>query len=434
MPIPRLALAAALLALAPQTFRYKFDASSDLADFEVVSGSWSLSAGFLWCASKGERDELAWRRDLAPSGSVELELVGPGRAALALRAGKSETRVRVERRSGELLKAAVESDGKTAIERSFEAPATGGIGIAVAWTPEQIVLRVGDDEPLKVARPAAAAPFEKLSLLALKSQLKVDELRVEREAAATPEGAAAPTEDERIALDRAAALARGGDPDAAFEALVKALPAQRTDGPSAFPEPVALLLQELGARREPLRARSPLKEWIAANPVAARDGSATLVLPLRHGWSVNAPEIRQVDGVVATLACKAPEVAVEVYRYDQKREYWFGRDPKSVKTSGGGGPTLGRARAEDLADQHANASFTRPFAKSRVPLGGATAYEHELAWPDPDDATRTRAVRELFVLHRGDTWRLTIAGTSPALEQAKSDVEWLLATFRFAAD
>jgi hypothetical protein len=426
-----------------ETLRYKFDAASELDDFDAIAGSWTISTGNLWCTSKGAREELRWRRDLSAAGSASVKLVGAGRVALALSTGKAdspqELLVRLDR--GE-QRIAVECGGKVLLERPFEPPASGPIALAVDWTLDHVLVRVGDDEPLRADRPACDAPFARLALLSMKSQPRFDDLVVVRETPAprpeTAPGEGPPPlgEDQRIAIERASKRIEAGDLDAAFELVAKSLPPAATgnDGaPAPLPEPVVVILERLGTLKPALKAKPPLKERVAAATIAAKDGSATLVLPLRAGWSATTPEIRRIDGPVFTLKCDAPKLEVEVYRYDQKLKYWFGRDPKIVYSTGGGGPTLGRARADDEKDQHPQSTLTRPFEKSKVELGGPT-YEYELAWPDPEDPGRTRALRELFTLHRGDTWRVTITGSPLDLDLARDDVEWLLSGFELAKD
>ena len=45
--------------VASDRFAYEFSSRSDLADFTVVEGSWTVSGGTLACMSKGSRDEVA---------------------------------------------------------------------------------------------------------------------------------------------------------------------------------------------------------------------------------------------------------------------------------------------------------------------------------------------------------------------------------------
>jgi len=428
------ALAAALLlatARDGESFRYRFDSRDELDDFEVVAGAWSVSTGSLWCTSKGAREELRWRRDLTPSGTARLRMAGAGSVAIALGAGRRETLVRLDRAAARV---AVEFDGEAALERPFEAPAAGALRLAVAWNGDQVEVTVGEDEPLRVARPPDSPPFTRLALLAFRSQPRFEELEVAREVPRGRAGAGASQipEEQRIAVELATRRFDEGDAAGAFDLLAKSLPAGGNGQPPALSEPAVLLLQKLGAVRAELRAKEPLRSRAAAATVAAKDGSATLVSPLRAGWSVQAHEIVRTDGPVFTLAFTEPALAVEVQRYDQKLKYWFGRDPRIVYCSGGGGPTLGRARADEQQEFHAKAVFTRPFGKRALEISGTATYEFELAWPDPADPARTIALREHFLLHRGDTWRISIRGSPLAFKLAQSDLDWLLATFRLA--
>src|SRR5262249_58128123 len=126
-----------------------------------------------------------------------------------------------------------------------------------------------------------------------------------------------------------------------------------------------------------------------------------------------------------------PAWTLEFVRYDGKLKYWFGRDPKLVYCSGGGGPTLARARADEQKEFAPKSEWKRDVAKAKQPLDGEAAYAYELVAPDPAHEGAQRELRETFALYRGDTWRVTIAGDPLALELAADDLAFLLATFRF---
>jgi hypothetical protein len=430
-----------------ESFTYAFASDKELADFQVVSGRWSVSTGQLWCTTNDARAELAWRRALSADGSVQVTLAGAGRVAIALRAGEKETLVRVDRAA---RKVAVECDGKPIVERLFEAAAGTPMALAVRFTARRLDVRVGDDEAIEVARPDAGAPFEKLALLSFQSQPRFDDLVVHRDALrpaggpATDVDAVPMDEELRIAVERATERLDQGDVDAAFDTIAKALPRPADDKdhakPKAAPEPAAAhwpdavlaLLQQIGARKPALVAREPLASAAAGATVAAKDGSAKLTLPLRRGWKADTPDVVRTDATLFVVHGPSG-LTVTAQRYDQKLTYWFGRDPKLVYTKGGGGPTLGKARADEQKELHAKSEFVRAFDASRQSLGGETTFDYELAWSDPQDATKATTLREYFALRRGDTWRLSIEGASNDVRLASGDLDWIVANFRFAS-
>jgi len=411
---------------------WRFDSEKELADFETLAGTWTLSAGSLWCTTKGAREELRLRRPLNARGSATLTLFGGGRVALLLKAGAQETLVRVDRGEGRI---AVEADGAPLAERPFEAKATGLLPFKVAWELDQLKVSVGDDEPFDVARPGAKAPFDSLAIVSLKSQPRFDALVVEREPVVElpPDvpGARNLTEAQKVAVEQAGALLASDDTNGAFEKLRDAL-GEPPPPAGEWPAPLLLMAQKVALRRPVLAGREPLAALVKSLERAAADGSATLTLPLRPGWSCEAAAVRRADGPVFTATCADPLVAVEIYRYDQKLTYWFGRDPKLVYTSGGGGATLGRARADEQQDLHAGATRVRDFDRSPRDVAGEKAWEYELSWPDPADRQKTMGQRELFFLHRGDTWRITLVGSPLAQQVAADDLAWLLTRFAVA--
>jgi hypothetical protein len=411
---------------------WRFDSEKELADFEGLTGTWTISAGSLWCTTKGAREELRLRRSLNARGSATLTLFGGGRVALLLKAGAQETLVRVDRGEGRI---AVEADGAPLAERSFEAKPTGLLSFKVAWELDQLHVTAGDDEPFDVARPGAKAPFDSLAIVSLKSQPRFDALVVEREPVVElpPDvpGGRNLTEPQKVAVEQAGALLAADDVNGAFDRLRDVL----GDPPppaSEWPAPLLVMAQKVALKRPVLAGREPLAAVVKTLERPAADGTATLTLPLRPGWSCEAATVRRTDGPVFTASCTDPLVAVEVFRYDQKLTYWFGRDPKLVYTSGGGGATLGRARADEQQDLHAGATRVRDFDRSAREIAGEKAWEYELSWPDPDDKQKTMGQRELFLLHRGDTWRITLVGSPLAQQVAADDIAWLLARFALA--
>lgn len=409
---------------------YRFDSTNDLADFEVLSGAWSISSGSLWCTSKGAREELRWRRSITPRGRATLTLIGAGRVVVALKSGAQETQVALDR--GE-ARVAIEADGTALSARSFEAKPTGALTLKVAWELDRISVAVGDDESFAVTRPGAFAPFDGIAFLAQKSQPRFDELVIEREPTLDLDddatGGRKLTEAQKVAIERATQLLAGDDADAALDQLRAAL-GETPPPPSEWPPALLLMLQRVGLRRPVLVGREPIEALAKAAALPAADGSATLGLPLRPGWTGVAAPIRRSDGPVFTATCADPPLAVEVYRYDQKLKYWFGRDPRLVYSSGGGGATLGRARADEQQDLHPGAIRVREFDRAAHEIDGEKAWEYELSWPDPADPQKTAGLRELYVLHRGDTWRITIGGSPLAQQVAADDLAWLLARFR----
>lgn len=414
-----------------ESLLYRFDAERDLADFEPLSGSWSLSAGSLWCTSKGAREELRWRRALTPRGRVTARLLGVGRVALLLRAGAQETQVVLDRGAGQV---AIEADGAPLAQRSFESKPGRALALQVEWELDRLKVRVGDDESFTVVRSGSAGPFDGFALLSLQSQPRFEELTIEREpvaeTAVRATGRAPLSEGQRLAVEQATRLLEADDPGRALELLRESLGSKPPDA-AEWPAPLLTLLQRVGLRRAALLTREPLATLVAAAKLSAADGSATVTLPLQPGFSGEAAPFRRTDGLVFTLRCADPPLAIEIYRYDQKLKYWFGRDPRLVYSSGGGGATLGRARADEQQDLHPRAERVRAFERSDHEVDGEHAWEYELAWPDPDDASRTLGLRELFVLHRGDTWRLTIAGSPLAQQTAAEDLTWLIERLRF---
>jgi hypothetical protein len=421
---------------AAERIAYDFSSETQLADFDARAGSWSISAETLWCTSKGAREELRWRRPLTPRGSLTLKLIGPGHVAVALGAGPRSARLRIDRGAGRWF---VELDDKSLLERSFEAKPTGALPLELSWSSEGLVVRVGDDDPQSVPFADLKEPFDALALLSLRSQPRFDDLvisraGVARPAAPAPGGAPPVDENLRIAIEHAAALLDGGDVNGAFELLARALPPGKPGAPPKLAAPVLALLQKIALadqKGEKLRGKEPLASLLAAKRVAARDGSASLTLPLDGGFTAEPAEIHRTDGPVFTVASKDPEISIEVFRYAGEIKYWFGKDPKIVYCSGSGGPTLARARADEQRDLVPKSEMKLEVGKAKAPLGGESCYVYELLRPDPARAERTVALREYFALHRGDTWRLSITGPPLALELAAADLEFLRASFRF---
>jgi hypothetical protein len=202
---------------------------------------------------------------------------------------------------------------------------------------------------------------------------------------------------------------------------------------------VRRLLQRIALadpKGERMRTKEPLKSLLAANVVAAKDGTASFTLPLDGSFTAQPAEIHRTDGPVFAItqrdgAQHEGDLSLEVFRYAGEIKYWFGRDPKIVYCSGSGGPTLARARADEQRDLVPKTEMKLDVERAKAPIGGETCYVYELARPDPDHAGRTVALREYFVLHHGDTWRLTVTGPPLALELAADDLEFIRASFRF---
>lgn len=419
---------------AAERIAYDFSSETQLADFDARAGSWSISAGTLWCTSKGAREELRWRRPLSPHGSLSLKLVGPGHVAIALGAGPRSARLRIDRSAGRWF---VELDDKPVIERTFEAKPTGPLALELSWAQEGFVVRVGDDDPQSAPLAGLKEPFDSLSLLSLRSQPRFDDLVVARADApkpAAPGDAPALDENQKIAVERATALLEGGDAVGAFELLAKTLPPAKAGAAPKLAAPLLQLLQRIALADQKsgrLRGKEPLQSLLAAREVAAKDGSAALLLPLDGRFAAEPAEIHRSDGPVFTVTSKDPELAIEVYRYAGELKYWFGKDPKIVYCSGSGGPALARARADEQRDLVPKSEMKVEVGKAKALLGGETCWVYELLRPDAAHDGRIVALRELFVLHKGDTWRLTITGPPPALELAADDLEFLRASFRF---
>jgi hypothetical protein len=319
------------------------------------------------------------------------------------------------------------------LERAFDPPTSGPLVVALRWSPAALDVRVGDDEEVRAALPPeASAPFTTLTLVSVKSQPRLDDLSIERIATgsdATAAPGAVTSEDQQIALEQATRKLEAGDAAGALERVADQLP---RDGAAApLPPQLARLLQRIGARDEKLREKEPLKSRYAARVVKAQDGSASLVLPLDANVVVEAVEIHRTDGRVLALASKEPAWKLEVVRYDSKLQYWFGRDPRLVYCSGGGGPTLARARADEQKEFAPKSEWKRDVAKAGRPLDGETAWAYELLRPDGAREAGKTELQETFALHRGDTWRVTVEGDPNALALAADDIAFLLATFRF---
>ena len=411
---------------------YDFSAESQLGDFEPRSGSWLVASGTLWCTSKGTHEELRWRRPLSARGSLKVTLTSTGCFALELGGGERVVALRVDRSSRRWH---VEADGRPVLERAFEPPTSGPLVIALRWSPSALDVRVGDDEEVRAALPPeASAPFTTLSLVSVRSQPRLDDLTIERIATgsdATAAPGAVASEDQQIALEQAARRLEAGDAAGALERIADQLPPPRDGAATPLPPQLAHLLQRIGARDEKLREKEPLKSRYAARVVKAQDGSASLVLPLDANVQVEAVEIHRTDGRVLALESKAPAWKLEVVRYDSKLQYWFGRDPRLVYCSGGGGPTLARARADEQKEFTPKSEWKRDVAKAGRPLDGESAWAYELLRPDAAREGGKSELHETFALHRGDTWRVTVEGDSNALEQAAEHLAFLLATFRF---
>lgn len=421
---------------AAERIAYDFSSETQLADFDARAGSWSISAGTLWCTSKGAREELRWRRPLSPHGSLSLKLIGPGHVAVALGAGSRSARLRIDRGAGRW---AVELDEKPVLERTFEAKPTGPLGLELSWSQEGIVVRVGDDDPQSAPLAGLKEPFDSLALLSLRSQPRFDDLvvaRVDAPKPAAPAAGAPPPLDEnqRIAVERASALLDGGDLVGAFDVLVKALPPGKAGAPPRLAAPLLELLQRIALADQKsgrLRGKEPLQSLLAAREVAAKDGSAAFVLPLDGRFTAEPAEIHRTDGPVFTITSREPELSIEVFRYAGELKYWFGKDPKIVYCSGSGGPALARARADEQRDLVPKSEMKLEVGKAKAPLGGESCWVYELLRPDAAHDGRMVALREYFALHRGDTWRLTVTGPPAAFELAADDLEFLRASFRF---
>jgi hypothetical protein len=412
---------------------YDFSTESQLADFDARSGSWSIASGTLWCTSRGAHEELRWRRTLTPRGTLKVTLAGAGHFALEFGTGAQRAAVRVDRSSARWH---VEADGHPVLARAFEPPQSGPLAVALRWSTGAFDVRVGDDEEVHAALPDGwTAPFTELSLVSVRSQPRLDDLVIERLGPAvdgtTAAAAAVPGEEQRLAIEQATRKLEAGDAAGALEQIVAQIPPPRAGAPSPLPPAVAHLLQRIGQRDEKLREKEPLKSRYAARVVRAQDGSASLVLPLAADVQVERVAVHRTDGRVLSLKSREPAWSLEVVRYDGKLQYWFGRDPRLVYCSGGGGPTLARARADEQKGFAPKSEWKHDVAKAKQPLDGEGAYSYELLRPDPAREGATTEMRETFALHRGDTWRVTIEGDPAALETAAEDLAFLLSTFRF---
>jgi hypothetical protein len=415
---------------------YDFSAESQLADFDARSGSWNIASGTLWCTSRGAHEELRWRRTLTPRGTLKVTLAGAGHFALEFGTGAQRASVRVDRSSARWH---VEADGRPVLERAFEPPQSGPLAVALRWSTGAFDVRVGDDEEVHAALPDAwTAPFTELSLVSVRSQPRLDDLVIERlgpagdgTTAAGGAGAAVPGEEQRLAIEQATRKLEAGDAVGALDQIVAQIPPPRAGAPAPLPPAVARLLQRIGQRDEKLREKEPLKSRYAARVVRAQDGSASLVLPLAADVQVEKVAVHRTDGRVLSLKSLEPAWSLEVVRYDGKLQYWFGRDPRLVYCSGGGGPTLARARADEQKGFAPMSEWKHDVAKAKQPLDGEGAYSYELLRPDPAREGARIEMRETFALHRGDTWRVTIEGDPAALETAAEDLAFLLSTFRF---
>jgi len=428
-PLLLLALLAARGAAAGDEKSYPFSDADEFADFTVVSGRWAVSAGCLACASKGDADEVEWRRRLDLPATVELGLASRGGCTLRVADEGAVADVTIDRAAGRFT---VHQGDKVLRESWFVASRTGVLDVVVEVGRGTLAVRVGDDERQEVPLGTPLEGRVRLALLSHRDQARFTSLLIRRASRAEDQGGAGQdgreSEDSRLHREDATRLVDEGRYREAFAVARPHLPAE------AAREQVSgewLRLANRLVLGEPrLRREEPLARWLEETRCASRDGTVSVQTPLDRRWSATAPLARRVDGELLELACAAAGVKVTVYRYDQRVEYWFGEQPRTLFVPGGAAPELAKARFADFLVELPEArAVEAPHTLPRVPGRPAmTAFtvRHAAA-----DGAGEWELREVHAVHRGNAHRLTIEGAPERLSALAPELSWILETWSF---
>lgn len=410
------------------TFDYRFRSNQDLEAFQVLAGSWRIHAGSLRCTSKGEQDGLLWRRQLSAEGQVDFVVDSGRRVGLRLFSESDEIRFELEPRSGVLE---VFRRGEKLRTAYVEKPDRDW-PIAVAFGPGEVQVTVGEDNPVRVLLNPLAAERWSVALLSFAGHASFSRLMFRREDSGSASALRNDSlEQRRILREDAERLIAARRYDSALQSLLRIAAEQGSAAPAdLFQSSELLLLNQIAAAG--LRDVEPLGTLLDQARSVTGDGTVEFLLPFRREWLVEFPEVRRTDGILARIACSSPPVRMEVQRYDQRFQYWFGKDPNFYSVSGSSKDALARARLDQHQLDLAATALGKPERPSRR-IDGETAIRFEVRYQKdlPGENLPANALQEWFVSFRGDTYQLSVEGSAEALERTRFEVDWILDSLRF---
>jgi len=409
---------------------YHFSDKAEFSDFEIIAGRWGVSAGSLSCSSKGQQDELRWRRSLTLPASIHVQLETKGRFTLRTTSSTSACEVEFHRAKGTFQ---VRQGDRVLLDGYYLAPRSGPLDLRVKLIGAQVSVQVGDDKDHAVSLTEPVIGSIRLSLLSHRSQSRLHSLAITRADPPVEEGQPQPNraqdEDDSLRLQDARALGEQGRWRDAWETLLPLLPERGAW--EDLPAPLLRLLNRIAVEEPRVRSRPPLEAWLESNRVQSRDGTVSAQRPLDATWTTEVPLARRVDGMLLVLECRVKGVRVEVHRYDHRVRYWFGEEPRTHFVQGSSATGLARARAADMVVEKPEARLLVEPRRSAQELGDQTTTEYVVRHLTKKENGKPVEYREYHVVHRGNAHRLTIEGPPKALESLDAELRWILATFTF---
>jgi hypothetical protein len=426
---------------AEESFDYGFAHPREMQEFEVKSGKWNIFAGALKCSTKGTREEVQWRRMLSLRSQVEMEIAGGRRCGFLLRGGGALIAVEVAKSRGDLEVTL----GDRVVARRLFPSERGALRLKVTVEPTRLILQPGSDEPLEVSLAGITTSQWLLSLTSNRSQSSFQSLSIVRQpapphAGGVPAAVSARTrrlnEARALRMEDATALLEKGEWDDALRRLTDWSDEERPNAFTAdsFSQREIALFNVIAAEAPSLRREEPLKTLINATRRRTQDGSLEFHLPFRQDWRVEFAKVRRIGSDLATVESPSPSVWLNLYRYDQRLQYDFGSSPR-VHTVGGSSPAaLARARHNDqLEELHQARSVLNP-TKSRRKIGATSTTEYRLQYSaelTDQHPQEDLILQEYFFAHRGNTHQVSIIGSQEALDRCRTELDWILQSFRF---
>jgi len=403
---------------------YPFTSTIELVDFDSIQGTWTINDGCLLCGTKGARDEIQWRRALSSTIKVQIETTAQGSCGIELRGSDGEVLVTWNRQK---CWYAIERDRAVLKEGSFARPEGDLLTITLQWSPPSLSVQFGADDACSVILAEPAPCLLRLSLLSLKSQAKFQKLVVERSSAQNTSTTLL-EEEHRLAMDRAERLGAAGEWEKAFEEMHKLLPkVPPKKWRDELPEAVLDLFTRAASHLPRMRARPPLQPLMEEARVVSEDESICVYLPFRPQWTATAPRLRRVDGNPVEIRCSSPPVSIDVFRYDQRHNYWFGEEPKLQFVGGSSSAALNKARFSDLVAEHPDRMVHfEPREQDRVGGEIVSGFEIDYELKKTGEPPRRLLHREMTLGHRGNTLQISILGAPEAVASVEHEIQWLL--------
>jgi hypothetical protein len=395
---------------------------------------WHVQSGALHSTSKGERDEIHWRRRLSPESRLDLEIAAGNQVGIRLTGGSEQILLTIDKGEGivEVFR------GKEKLRTAYVTKARRELPFKLELEPSELKFTAADDNTVRVRLDPLAAERWEVSLESYRSQASFAHLRMTRRASEQEkenEITVEAREQRRLHVEDARRLLDEGKPEHALARLREAIGTRTAtiDQARVAYRPEELrLLNEIAERHPALREEEPLTALREATGRETRDGVLEFHLPFRAEWQAVLPDNKRPDGVIAVIRCIHPALEIEVYRYDQRFQYWFGQEPKLTTVSGSSTAALARARCDDQTLE-LGATVEREPDRSRWKPGGQSGTEYLLVFPkeQPDGEPRRFVHQALFVAFRGNTYQFSIEASLEAHDALKDELGWLLGSLRF---